>query len=356
MPFRITIISSDYFGPALCRELAQIIQTLNSFRGECEIHERLIGEAAIRASGTPLPESTLHACLESDAVLVGAHEEKECWDADGHLGAKEYLHRLRSLLGGFVNLSPIVALRSAVEFSYKSRIEDAEVLVVREIPRTYFTKDISNQNWVHSCTQGIERVAHVAFEQARARRKRVVSINTTEVLDRLGIWRSTMAKVGQLYPDIKLDHMNVDSFTMNLAANPKHFDVIVTPNLFGKTLAGEAAAIVGCIHRLPTITMTRNADLYEVMLAPPADIEGSDIANPIGAITAIAMMLRNSAGMHVEANHLELAIHRALKSGYHPPRVASQGVTHSAYKPDIGSLIGEAFMDRLNKHYAYHAV
>lgn len=359
MSFRITLLLGNTIDPTVWRVATRIIYALNGFCNyEFEVEERAFGEVAIRGTGTPLPESTIQACLDSDAILAGMLGEEEFQNTNGYEGPKVCLQQLRSILGGFVNLTPVFSFKSAVEFSplQKSKIEDADVLVVRELPhRRYFTDDLSEECPTRYCIEGIERVAHVAFEQARARRKRLASINTEEYFDKLRIWRSTMTTVARFYPDVKLEHMSVDRCAMNLVMNPKHFDVIVTPNPFGDILAGEAAAIVGSLGMLPSVTMAGKTNLYEVVFGPVPGMTRVESANPIGVVEAIAMLLRYSAGMHPEADDLESAIRHVLDSGYRPD-MAHGGINHMVSTTEMGSLIEQMFTEMLHRRFAYHAV
>jgi 3-isopropylmalate dehydrogenase len=366
MRFKLTVLPGDGVGPEVAREAVRVLRALSHF-SDCEFvcQEKPIGGAAIRVHGTPLPESTLDACMNSDAVFLGA------------VGAPEYDHlptqqkpeagllALRTALGGFANLRPAASFAAIADCSplKKLRVEGADILFVRELlgglyfaePRGFDHEGDSAFNTMRYSTEEIERVARVAFEQARTRRKKVMSVDKANVLETSQLWRRTVTKIATEYPDIKLDHMYVDACAMHLITNPTRFDVVLTENLFGDILSDEAAAITGSLGMLASATIGGTVDLYEPVHGSAPDIAGKDIANPLGAIATAAMLLRLSAGMHHEAADLEAAIREVLDEGHCTADISGPG-KHVVSTSEMGELVEQRFAGMLDRRFSYHAV
>jgi len=261
MGFKITVLPGDGVGPEVCREAVRILRALSYFyNSEFRFEEQPIGGGAILSHGTPLPESTLEACLASDAVFLGAVGAPEFDHLQPDRRPEAGLLRLRTALGGFANLRPAVSFPAIADCSplQRSRVQGADILFVRELlgglyfaePRGFDHNGDSAFNTMRYSTEEIERVAHVAFQQARTRRKKVTSVDKANVLETSQLWRRTVTRVAKDYPDIKLDHMYVDACAMHLITNPTRFDVVLTENLFGDILSDEAAAITGSLGML----------------------------------------------------------------------------------------------------------
>lgn len=373
MAFKVTVLPGDGVGQEVCREAVRTLRALGHFyNSEFRFEEKLIGGAAIRVEGTPLPQSTLDACLKSDAVFLGA------------VGAPEYDHlppaqrpeagllRLRTALGGFANLRPAACFPAIADCSplQRSRIEGADVLIVRELlgglyfaqPRGFSDDQDSAYNTMRYSTAEIERVARIAFEQARSRRKKVTSVDKANVLETSQLWRRTVNQVAKDYPDVALEHMYVDACAMHLVSNPARFDVILTENLFGDVLSDEAAAITGSLGMLASATIGGEVDLYEPVHGSAPDIAGRSLANPLGAIASAAMLLRHSAGMPHEADDLETAIRQVLEAGHRTSDIArpcngnGPGQRHAVSTSEMGALVEQAFVALLDRRFSYHAV
>jgi 3-isopropylmalate dehydrogenase len=198
-------------------------------------------------------------------------------------------------------------------------------------------------------------VAHVAFDQARARRKKVTSVDKANVLETSQLWRRTVTKIAAEYPDVKVDHMYVDACAMHLITNPARFDVVLTENLFGDILSDEAAAITGSLGMLPSATIGGTVDLYEPVHGSAPDIAGKGVANPLGAIASAAMLLRLSAGMQPEAADLEAAIREVLEEGYCTADLAAPGRQVVSTR-EMGDLVEQRFVGMLDRRFSYHAV
>jgi 3-isopropylmalate dehydrogenase len=366
MRFKVTVLPGDGVGPEVAREAVRILHALSQF-SDCEFvcEEKPVGGAAIRTHGVPLPESTSAACLKSDAVFLGA------------VGAPEYDHlptqqkpeagllALRAALGGFANLRPAVSFPAIADSSplQRSRVEGADILFVRELlgglyfaqPRGFDHDGDSAFNTMRYSVEEIDRVTRIAFEQAQSRRKKVTSVDKANVLETSQLWRRTVTRIARDYPDVKLEHMYVDSCAMHLVTNPTRFDVVLTENLFGDILSDEAAAITGSLGMLASATIGGDIDLYEPVHGSAPDIAGQGIANPLGAIASVAMLLRLSAGMHHEAADLETAIRQVLDDGYCTADLARPG-KHVLSTREMGELVEQRFVSMLDRRFSYHAV
>ena len=366
MRFHLAILPGDGVGPEVVSEAVRVLRVLSHF-SDCEFicNERPIGGAAIRAHGTPLPEHTLQTCLKSDAVFLGAVGAAEFDHLPTQQKPEAGLLGLRAALGGFANLRPVAAFPAIADCSplQRARLKGADVLFVRELlgglyfaqPRGFDHGGDSAFNTMRYSTQEIERVARIGFEQARIRRKKVTSVDKANVLETSQLWRRTVTRIAEDYPDVKLEHMYVDACAMHLIANPARFDVILTENLFGDILSDEAAAITGSLGMLASATIGGSVDLYEPVHGSAPDIAGQGIANPLGAIASAAMLLRLSAGMHHEANDLEAAISQVLDEGYCTHDLARPG-KHVVNTSEMGELVQQHFAEMLDRRFAYHAV
>jgi 3-isopropylmalate dehydrogenase len=367
MRFKIAVLPGDGIGPEVCREAVRVLRALNAFHdSEFQLVERPIGGEAIRKTGTPLPQSTLETCLNSDAVLLGAVGAPEFDHLSGTQRPETGLLQLRTALGGFANLRPAISFDAIVDCSplKRSRVEGADVLIVRELlgglyfshPRGFGEGQRDAFNTMRYSTEEIIRVARVAFEQARSRRKKLTSVDKANVLETSQLWRQTVNQVSLSYPDVKLEHMYVDACAMHLVSNPTRFDVILTENLFGDILSDEAAAITGSLGMLASATVGGTVNLYEPVHGSAPDIAGKGLANPLGAIASAAMLLRHSAGMAQEATDMEAAIHEVLDDGYRTADLAQPGAVNIVSTTKMGELVEQAFVATMDRRFSYHAV
>ena len=370
MSFRITVLPGDGIGPEVTAEAVRVLQTVATIGGyRFEFQEHVIGGAAIRESGSPLPPRTLDACLASDAVLLGAVGSPEYDRLPPQQRPEAGLLLLRQALGGFANLRPAVAYDSIRECSPLRNEVTAgtDILIVRELlgglyfnePRGFSGENGSRAavNTMRYSVEEIERVARVAFNAARNRRKKVTSVDKANVLETSQLWRQTVSLVAEDYPDVKLEHLYVDACAMHLITNPRRFDVLLTENLFGDILSDEAAVVTGSLGMLASATLGGEVGLYEPVHGSAPDIAGRGTANPFGAIASAAMMLRHSAQLEQEATDIELAIEHVLDSGYRTPDIADNSSTgYMATTKEIGEMVCEAVAEVVDMRHAYHAV
>lgn len=369
MRIKITTLPGDGIGPEVTAEAVRVLQTIATIHGfgfEFEEHE--IGGVAIKKSGSPLPRTTLDACLGSDAVLLGAVGAPEFDRLPPNQRPEAGLLLLRSALGGYANLRPAISYSSIAGCS-PLRTEVAygsDILIVRELlgglyfgePRGIESSHGTSvaRNTMRYSTGEIERVAKVAFEAARKRRGKVTSVDKANVLETSQLWRQTVTRISQNYPDVTLEHLYVDACAMHLITNPRRFDVLLTENLFGDILSDEAAVITGSLGMLASATIGGDVGLYEPVHGSAPDIAGRGSANPCGAIASAAMMLRHSFNLEPEASDIELAIEHVLDAGYRTPDIANGTGGYVITTSEFGEVICEAVTEIADMRHAYHAV
>jgi len=365
MRARITILPGDGIGPEVTAEAVRVLQTVAAIHGyRFEFEEHAIGGVAIRSSGSPLPRTTLDAALASDAVLLGAVGSPEFDRVPPNQRPEAGLLLLRSALGGYANLRPAIAYSSIAACS-PVRTEVAcgtDILIVRELlGGLYFGEprgidsDVATNTMRYSVEE-IERVARVAFEAARKRRGKVTSVDKANVLETSQLWRQTVIRVSQDYPDVTLEHLYVDACAMHLITNPRRFDVLLTENLFGDILSDEAAVITGSLGMLASASIGGEVGLYEPVHGSAPDIVGQNAANPCGAIASAAMMLRYSFGLEQDASDIEMAIQDVLEAGYRTPDIAEGTGGYVVTTSEFGELICQAVTEIADMRHAYHAV
>ncbi|MBA4049107.1 MAG: 3-isopropylmalate dehydrogenase [Sphingomonas sp.] len=317
---KIVLLPGDGIGPEVTHQARLCLELLSDRCAlDFEFEERSIGGVAIDRHGKPLPQATIGACVEADAILLGA-VGGPAWD-DAKQRPEAGLLELRAVLGLYANLRPASVIKGLEHLSpLRPEIaRDADVLVVRELTGgSYFgEKKLSDTTASDLCTYTraeIERVAHVAFRAARGRGKRVTSVDKANVLATSRLWRRTVDDVARNYPDITLDHMLVDSTAMALVMNPRRFDVILTENMFGDILSDEMSVIAGSIGLLASASIGDGGPgLFEPIHGSAPDIAGLDRANPCGAIASAVMLLADGLGLHGEAALLRAALDEALR-------------------------------------------
>ena len=367
MKLNITVLPGDGIGPEVTREAVRILRAIAELHGyEFHFRERAIGGTAIKQFGTPLPEATLESCRKSNAVLLGAVGSPEF---DGYTPDKRPeagLLGLRKALGGFANLRPAVCHKAVAEVSplKTETVQGADIMFVRELlggiyfgePRGFVGKHEAAYNTMRYTVEEIERVARIAFDLARKRRKKVTSVDKANVLETSQLWREVVTLMGREYPDVKLEHMYVDACAMSLVTQPTRFDVVLTENLFGDILSDEAAVVSGSLGMLASATIGGSVDLYEPVHGSAPDIAGKGIANPLGAIASAAMMLRHTAGLNEEAHDIEDAIREVLNSGYCTPDLKTKRNKYVLSTEQMGELVERALSEVVDRRRAYHAV
>jgi 3-isopropylmalate dehydrogenase len=362
---KLLILPGDGIGPEVVRETRRIIEWMGRRRAATfEIEEGLVGGAAIDATGSPCPDTTVEAAKRVDAVLFGSVGGPK-WDSLPFDKRPELgILRLRKDLGLFANLRPAVVLDPLLDASAlkPDLVRGLDIMIVRETtggiyfgePRGVHTdangKRVGVDTEVYSEDE-IARVARVAFELARKRRNKVTSVEKANVMQSGRLWRAVVSEVGKAeFPDVELQHMYADNCAMQLASRPKQFDVILGGNLFGDVLSDLAAALTGSLGMLPSATLgalqpsgKRHA-LYEPIHGSAPDIAGKGIANPCAQILSFAMLLRLSFGMEDEAKLVEAAVAKVLAGGLRTADIMAPGMAR------VGtSVMGEAVVRELDK-------
>ena len=329
MVYNIALVKGDGIGPEIVDSAVRVLEKIGEKYGHtfcCTPY--LAGGCAIDACGVPLPEETVEGCKSADSVLLGAVGGPK-WDKmPGNLRPEKALLGLRSALGLYTNLRP-AKLYASLKEECPLRADIVEqgfdLMMVRELtggiyfgergrrdgkygPEAYDTEAYS--------VMEIERIARAAFDAARKRRKNVISIDKANVLETSRLWRETVHRIGEEYPDVQLTDMLVDNAAMQLVRRPSQFDVVVTSNMFGDILSDEASQITGSIGLLPSASLgATKCGLYEPIHGSAPDIAGQDKANPIATILSAAMMLRYAFDLSEEADCIENAVDAVLNAG-----------------------------------------
>lgn len=339
MEFKIAVIQGDGIGPEITNAAIGALDAIaNKFGHNFRYSFPLMGGSAIDHTGVPLPQETIDACKASDAVLLGAVGGPKWDDLAGHLRPEKGLLNLRSAMGLFANVRPAILydeLRSSSPLRPDIAKKGIDLVVVRELiggiyfgPRGYRDGQYGQEAFdteVYSIVE-IERIAKLAFEIARGRRKKVTSVDKANVLESSRLWRATVAKVAKSYEDVTLENILVDNCAMQLVKNPSQFDVMLCPNMFGDILSDEAAMVTGSIGLLPSSSIgSSKCGLYEPIHGSAPDIAGTDTANPIATILAAAMMLSTSLNLYSETKCLENAIKTVLSKSYRTADIYSAG-------------------------------
>ena len=365
MALNIVLLPGDGIGPEVTAEAARLLGRIGDLYDHTfRMATFPVGGAAIEQEGSSLPARTLEACLGADAVLLGAVGHPRYEGRSPADRPEAGLLALRQALGGFANLRPATCHPALVDRTpfRAERVQGADILIVRELlgglyfgePRGYREPDTAFNTLVYSKPE-VERIARVAFDLARGRRRRVASADKANVLETSRLWRSVVTEVGRAYPDVALEHVYIDTCAMRLATNPADFDVILADNLFGDILSDQAASVAGSLGVLPSASIGGRVDLYEPVHGSAPDIAGKGLANPIGAIASAAMLLRHSGRLLREAEALEHAIGMALASGARTRDLAGRGDPVLSTR-EMGDAVEHALVELHDHHHAYHAV
>ncbi len=337
--YKICVLPGDGIGKEVTVEAVKLIQALaEKHHLVFELEEDIVGGTSIDAHGVPITDQVLNKAKAADVVLLGAVGGPKWEGLDYAIRPERALLKLREELGLFANLRPVKVFSSLVHAStLKPEIVDGiDLMVLRELiggiyfgePKGVETLPDGTQKGVNTevyTTPEVERIAHKAFELARKRRKKVLSVDKANVLESSELWRNTVVDVAKDYKDVELDHMYVDNCAMQLIRNPKQFDVIVTTNLFGDILSDEAAMLTGSIGMLPSASLGEKHAMYEPVHGSAPDIEGQNKANPLATILSVGMMMRYTLNLPELADSIEKAVEKVLEAGFRTPDIMSEG-------------------------------
>ena len=337
---KIALLPGDGIGPEI---MAEAVKVLHALELKFETETAPVGGAAYEAAGHPLPDATLALAKAADAILFGAVGDWKYDKLERALRPEQAILGLRKHLGLFANFRPAICYEqlTAASSLKPELVAGLDILIIRELTGDiYFGQPRGRRVAVDGHFPGteeafdtmrysrpeIERIAHVAFQAARKRSKRVCSVDKANVLETFQFWKDVVSEVHAQYPDVALEHMYVDNAAMQLVKAPKNFDVIVTGNMFGDILSDAAAMLTGSIGMLPSASLdANNKGLYEPSHGSAPDIAGKGVANPLATILSAAMMLRYSLQQAQAAERIESAVQQVLADGYRTPDIASEG-------------------------------
>jgi 3-isopropylmalate dehydrogenase len=360
---KIAVLPGDGIGTEI---VAEAVRVLNVLDLKFEMETALVGGAAYEAHGHPLPEGTLKLAKEADAILFGAVGDWKYDTLERQFRPEQAILGLRKNLGLFANFRPAICYEELVGASSlkPELIAGLDILIIRELTGDiYFGQPRGRRTAVDGHFPGaeeafdtmryskpeVERIAHVAFQAARKRSKRVTSVDKANVLETFQFWKDVVTEVGKQYPDVALDHMYVDNAAMQLVRAPKKFDVVVTGNMFGDILSDEAAMLTGSIGMLPSASLnSSNQGLYEPSHGSAPDIAGRNLANPLATILSAAMMLRFSLNHAQAADRIESAVKAVLASGLRTADIWSEGTTQVGTR-EMGDAVVAAITKTITK-------
>jgi len=337
---KIAILPGDGIGPEIIEQALKVLKALGeSFTFETA----LVGGAGYEAHGHPLPEASLALAKAADAVLFGAVGDWKYDTLERALRPEQAILGLRKNLNLFANLRPAILYPELAGASTLKPevVAGLDILIIRELTGDiYFGQPRGRRIALDGAFAGhpeafdtmrysepeIQRIAHVAFQAARKRSKKVTSVDKANVLETFQFWKDVVTEVGREYPDVELDHMYIDNAAMQLIRAPKKFDVVVTGNMFGDILSDEASMLTGSIGMLPSASLdANNKGLYEPSHGSAPDIAGQDLANPLATILSAAMMLRYTFDLNDQADRLEAAVRKVLAQGYRTADIYEAG-------------------------------
>ena len=360
---KIAVLPGDGIGTEIVAEAVRVLGVLDL---PFETETALVGGAAYEAHGHPLPESTLKLAQQADAVLFGAVGDWKYDKLDRPLRPEQAILGLRKNLGLFANFRPAICYEQLVDASSlkPELVSGLDILIIRELtgdiyfgqprgrrsaPDGHFPGAEEAFDTMRYSRPEIERIAHVAFQAARKRDRRVTSVDKANVLETFQLWKDVVTEIGKEYPDVALDHMYVDNAAMQLVKAPKKFDVIVTGNMFGDILSDAAAMLTGSIGMLPSASLNaKNQGLYEPSHGSAPDIAGKGIANPLATILSAAMMLRFSLQQTEAADRIESAVKHVLASGLRTADIYSEGTTKVSTR-EMGDAVVAAITKKTTK-------
>ena len=345
MTYKIAVLSGDGIGPEIMEEAIKVLNAVGKKHNiDFEFNKALIGGCAYDEHGVPLPQSTIDVCKNSDAVMLGAVGDWKYDKLPPEVRPEKALLGIRKALNLFANLRPAIVYDELTSSSplRPEIVSGVDIMIVRELtgdvyfgtPRGIDEIDgekVGYNNMIYKESE-IERIAHVAFQTAMKRNKKLCSVDKANVLDVSRLWREVMERVAKDYPEVELSHMYVDNAAMQLIRAPKQFDVIVTGNIFGDILSDEASMLAGSLGMLASASLSNSKiGMYEPIHGSAPDLRGQNIANPIATILSAAMMLKYSFNLNEIHDEIETAVKAVLKDGYR---------TKDIYTSDEQKLVG----------------
>ena len=336
---KIAVLAGDGIGPEIVAQAVQVLEALRSDGLKFELEPGLLGGCAVDATGEPFPQATLKLVTTADAVLLGAVGGPQYDTLPRAQRPERGLLAIRKALNLFANLRPAVLYPELANASTLKPevVVGLDILIVRELTGDIYFGEPRGIEWRDGQRVGfntmiyseaeIRRIAHVAFQAARKRSRRLCSVDKMNVLECTQLWREVVVETAAEYPDVELTHMLVDNAAMQLVRNPRQFDVMLTGNMFGDILSDEASMLTGSIGMLPSASLDdKNKGLYEPIHGSAPDIAGKDVANPLATILSVAMMLRYTFNQELAAARIEEAVKKVLAQGYRTGDIYESGM------------------------------
>ena len=357
MKNKIALLGGDGIGPAVIDEGVKILNAIEKKYGiQFEYERALIGGCAYDDCKKPLPDSTISTAKAADAVYLGAVGDWKYDTLPSDLRPEKALLGIRKELNLFANLRPAIVFDELLESSTLKPevVKGVDIMMVRELTGDVYFGQPRGIEMIDGQRAGfnnmiyyekeVERIAHVAFQTAMKRNKKLCSVDKANVLDSSRLWREVITTISSQYPQIELTHMYVDNAAMQLIRNPKQFDVVVTGNIFGDILSDESSMLSGSLGMLPSASLSdKNPGMYEPIHGSAPDLKGKNTVNPIATILSAAMMMRYSFGLDEAAIDIENAVKSVLKTGYRTQDIFSQG-TQLVGTTQMGDLIAKEIL------------
>ncbi|DAB21133.1 TPA: 3-isopropylmalate dehydrogenase [Candidatus Gastranaerophilales bacterium HUM_21] len=357
MKNKIALLGGDGIGPAVIDEGVKILNAIEKKYGiQFEYERALIGGCAYDDCKKPLPDSTISTAKAADAVYLGAVGDWKYDTLPSDLRPEKALLGIRKELNLFANLRPAIVFDELLESSTLKPevVKGVDIMMVRELTGDVYFGQPRGIEMIDGQRAGfnnmiyyekeVERIAHVAFQTAMKRNKKLCSVDKANVLDSSRLWREVITTISSQYPQVELTHMYVDNAAMQLIRNPKQFDVVVTGNIFGDILSDESSMLSGSLGMLPSASLSdKNPGMYEPIHGSAPDLKGKNTVNPIATILSAAMMMRYSFGLDEAAIDIENAVKSVLKKGYRTQDIFSQG-TQLVGTTQMGDLIAKEIL------------
>jgi len=332
--WRIAVLPGDGIGPEVVAAALHVLKAVGErFDLRFQLAEYAVGAAGVATSGDPFPAETRAAVRQADAVLLGAVGDPSLDAAPRHLKPETGLLALRALLGVYANLRPVAIHPALVESSpvRPERLAGTDMIILRELTGgLYYGEPRGNDgtdavNTLRYSRREVERIARLGFQLARNRRRRLLSVDKANVLETSQLWRQVVTGLAPEYPEVEVEHIYVDFAAMRLVSDPASIDVLLTENMFGDILSDEAAVLAGSLGLLPSASLGDGPGLFEPIHGSAPPLAGKDVANPIGTIASLAMLLRHGLKQAAAAAAVEQAIHRVLADGARTRDIARPG-------------------------------
>jgi len=332
--YTIAVLPGDGIGPEVIGQARRVLDAVAArYDLRFDTREYPVGAAAVRVAGDPLPQATRDAVRQADAVLLGAVGDPALDGEPRERRPETGLLALRALLGVYANLRPVGLYPALLHTSplKPERLSGVDLLIVRELTGGLYYGEPRGRvdgtafNTLRYSAAEVERVARVGFTAAQARRRRLLSVDKANVLETSQLWRETVTRLAAEFPDVTLEHCYVDTAAMRLVSAPSEIDVLVTENMFGDILSDEAAVLAGSLGMLPSASLGSGPGLFEPVHGSAPHLAGRDMANPIGAIATVALLLRHGLGLAEPAAAVERAIATALERGARTADIAGPG-------------------------------